>query len=268
LYRHKNVNSEQAREHTGQPRYMEVHHHSRHHEKRKWNHYFWEFFMLFLAVFCGMLAEYQLEHYIEHQREKKYIRSLVRDTELDLASLRSAFNGRVQQIKYFDSLMLLLQSGVNNRNSEIYYYARHITRPAVFRYHDRTIQQLKNSGNLRLIRNQDAADSITVYDNEKIKSLLVQQEGETDQRRFISNFLAGKIFDPFAWHSMTDSSGTIRRLADNPAIMTTDPSILNEFTFKVVTLRGTLAFTNRMITETMHSATNLLEMLKKEYHLE
>ena len=81
---------------------MEVHHHA-HTPRKKWAHYFWEFFMLFLAVFCGMLAEYKLEHIIEHQREKKYIHSLIKDVELDIAALQKSHDLRKTQILCFET---------------------------------------------------------------------------------------------------------------------------------------------------------------------
>jgi hypothetical protein len=200
---------------------MEVHTHT-HTPRRKWTHYFWEFFMLFLAVFSGMLAEYKLEHIIEHTREKQYIRSLIKDVEMDLASLKKSYHNREIQIDYFDSLRILLKKGYENHLNDIYFYARHISRPVNFQYHDRTIQQLKNSGNLRLIRNMDAADSITVYDNERIKSLIVQQEGEAELRRFIGNNLSGEIFDSNDWNDMTDSDGVIKKSVHNPLLLTDD----------------------------------------------
>lgn len=223
--------------------------------------------MLFLAVFSGMLAEYKLEHIIEHQREKAYIRSLIKDAELDLISLQEAYNNRRVQINYFDSLRILLKNGYENHMNDFYFYARHITRPAGYQYHDRTIQQLKNSGNFRLIRNKKAADSITVYDNERIKSLLIQFDGEIEIRRYISFNVNGKIFSAFAWNDMTDSAGTIIRPVNNPSLVTSDPTLLKEFTFKVVTLKGTLMLTNKEIARCMSSARNLVELLKKEYHI-
>ena len=243
---------------------MEVHHHA-HTSRKKWSHYFWEFFMLFLAVFFGMLAEYELEHIIEHQREKKYIRSLITDLEMDIASLQTSHENRVIQMGYLDSLHGLIKDDYQSRIRDIYFYTRHINRHINFQYHDRTIQQLKNSGNLRLIRKQDAADSITVYDNERMKTSLVQLEGEIESRRHISFNLIGKIFDSYAWKQMTDSAGTIIRLANNPVLMTNDKALLNEFAYRVVTLRGTMFFTNRSIRTTISSARNLIELLKKEY---
>ena len=245
---------------------MEVHAHS-HTPGKKWTHYFWEFFMLFLAVFSGMLAEYKLEHIIEHQREINYIRSLIKDVELDITSLQSSYDNRKTEISFFDSLRILLKQGYENRMNDFYFYARHITRTTPFQYHDRTIQQLKNAGNLRLIRNMDAADSITVYDNERIKISLNQLDGENETRRYISNNLAGKIFDSNAWNDMTDSTGKITRPVNNPSLLTKDPLLLNEFSFKVVTLKGTLSQTNRVIDGTIRSAKKLIELLKKEYHL-
>jgi len=89
---------------------MEVHAHT-HTERKKWTHYLWEFLMLFLAVFCGFLAENQREHMIEHQREKKYIVSLIKDVELDIASLENSVALRKIQLSYFDSLTTILKQG-------------------------------------------------------------------------------------------------------------------------------------------------------------
>ncbi|MBK9661468.1 MAG: hypothetical protein IPO68_16475 [Chitinophagaceae bacterium] len=61
-----------------------------------------------------------------------------------------------------------------------------------FKYHDRTIQQLKSSGSLRLIRNKKAADSITIYDNEAVKLVLNQQEIERNLRNDILYNVLGK----------------------------------------------------------------------------
>ena len=248
---------------------MEVHHHTHPgHHKKTWKDYFWEFLMLFLAVFCGFLAEYQLEHTIEHQRENKYIVSLIKDIELDIASLENSYNLRKVQLSYFDSLSTLLKQDYKNQMNDFYFYARHISRSTLFRYHDRTILQLKNSGNLRLIRNTDAADSITIYDNEAIKTVLVQQETEEDFRQNIAWTFNGKILDAIVWDEMNDSNGKISRPINNPSLITRDPILINEFHFKVVQLKATLLFTNRYVKKAITSAKNLLVVLKKEYHLE
>src|SRR6187399_104616 len=102
---------------------MEVHAHT-HTERKKWTHYLWEFLMLFLAVFCGFLAENQREHMIEHQREKKYIVSLIKDVEFDIASLENSVALRKIQLSYFDSLTTILKQGYKNQMNDFYFYAR------------------------------------------------------------------------------------------------------------------------------------------------
>jgi len=246
---------------------MEVHAHS-HTARKKWTHYLWEFLMLFLAVFCGFLAENFREHQVEHLREKKYIVSLIKDVQLDIASLENSTELRKVQLSYFDSLSSLLKQDYKNRMNDLYFYARHISRSTLFRYHDRTILQLKNSGNLRLIRNADAADSITVYDNEAIKTVLVQQETEEEFRQDIAWGLNGKIFNGVVWDEMNDSNSKISRPINNPSLLTRDPILINEFHFKVVQLKATLLFTNRYIQRAITSAKHLIELLQKEYHLQ
>ena len=132
---------------------MEVHAHSHlasgetHTARKKWTHYFWEFLMLFLAVFCGFLAEYQLEHKIESDRGKQYIVSMSEDLKMDTLSLNSIMQNRARRSEMLDSIFFLMDDP-GDHLSDLYFYARHITRtaPVLFFNNDRTIQQLKYSG--------------------------------------------------------------------------------------------------------------------------
>jgi hypothetical protein len=247
---------------------MEVHAHT-HTARKKWTHYFWEFLMLFLAVFCGFLAEYKLEHTIEHQREKDYITSLIKDVELDTASLRLTYGVRKKYITYFDSLVFLLRKKDNSKLNDIYFYARFLGRINEFKYHDRTIQQLKSSGSLRLIRNKKAADSITIYDNEAVKLVLNQQDIERNLRNDILYNILGKVFNGYVWNDMADTTNKaiISRITSNPSLMTSDEKLINELVIKVVYLKTAYRLTNGNIEEAIKAAENLHGFLKKEYHL-
>jgi len=142
---------------------MEVHAHS-HTARKKWTNYLWEFLMLFLAVFCGFLAEYQLEHMIEHQREKQYIRSLVSDIESDISQLEELDKEWAECFHTADTLLKYLAEKDIYTNSgpalRLVYWATGFTD---FVSNDGTIQQLKNSGGLRLLRKSKIADSIMAY---------------------------------------------------------------------------------------------------------
>ena len=137
---------------------MEVHHHAHDpaapHHKKNWKNYFWEFLMLFLAVFCGFLAEYQLEHKIEKDREIQYVRSLVNDLKTDTMNLNNILKGYKQSHLRQDTAIELFSSIKNGFNQRFYKNFGAFTGFLDFIYTDATIQQLKNSGGFRLIRNQ------------------------------------------------------------------------------------------------------------------
>lgn len=71
--------------------------------------------MLFLAVFLGFLAENLREHQVEKEREIKYIASLIKDVELDIASLEVSYDLRKSHLGYFDSLITLLKQGYHSQ---------------------------------------------------------------------------------------------------------------------------------------------------------
>jgi hypothetical protein len=245
---------------------MEVHAHS-HTEQKRLKHYLFEFFMLFLAVFCGFLAENFREHQVEKVKERQYIRSLIEDVKLDIGSLKLSSAVRKRYINYYDSLVYLLKQNDKNTLNDIYYYARFLGRMDEFKYHDRTIQQLKSSGGLRLIRKKIAADSITVYDNEVVKEILNQQERENKVRLDIYNNIGG-IFNAYVWNDMTDSLAAITRYSGNPPLLAAGAKELNEFIIKVIYIKTSYRLTVKSIEKAITVGENLIALLSREYHLD
>ncbi len=145
---------------------MEVHHHAHHGGKKNWKSYFWEFLMLFLAVFCGFLAEYQLEHTIEHQREREYMKTMVEDLKSDTAKLSSLIDTRKNRVIELDSLFELISSDRYIKEGNKVYSLYELPYWDIFRFSpsDRTMEQLKNSGNLRLIRKKNVSNALIHYD--------------------------------------------------------------------------------------------------------
>ena len=155
---------------------MEVHHHAHHEGGKNWKSYLWEFLMLFLAVFCGFLAEWQLEHVIENQREKEYIRSIVEDINADVEQTNKLMTDISSRITKTDSLLSALSSNNIQKNSnEAFQLWRTTIGFPDFVQNDRTIQQLKSSGALRIIRNKAVSDKIMEYD-QAVRLLSVTQE--------------------------------------------------------------------------------------------
>lgn len=130
-----------------------------------WKHYFFEFFMLFLAVFCGFLAENFREHMVDRRWEEQYMRSLKEDIQKDTAQIEqnlAAYNSKINSI---DSISAHFDEIKNNKpTGKTMGLIFDVVGFPDFVYTDRTIQQLKNAGNMRLIKKINVADSITHYD--------------------------------------------------------------------------------------------------------
>ena len=243
---------------------MEVHAHT-HTERKKWTHYFWEFLMLFLAVFCGFLAEYKLEHLIEKQREKEYIKSFIEDLKLDTTAITDNIHWKQNKIKEYDTLIHYLNDKDPNRYGRIiYFYGRQLIRTRNFFSADRTLQQLKNSGGLRLIKNEAASDSIMAYDVsvERIYLNQVRQEDEIKVLRSVT----GKILNPNILETMVKEE-EIYQPEGNPALRNTDQELLLDFIYDIHQYKSSDVVNMAALWKLKKKATGIIQFLQKEYHL-
>jgi hypothetical protein len=243
---------------------MEVHAHT-HTARKKWTHYFWEFLMLFLAVFCGFLAEYQLEHKIEKQREKKFIRLLVQDLQSDVDSIAKIKVHRQERHDQADSLRTNLVSGAyKNNGADVYYWGRNISRRRFFLSADGTMQQLKNSGSLRLIHNQALTQKIIAYDvtyRGYLRQLDIEMELVSDYRTY-----AAKVFDAAVFQTIS-TLNISKRPEGNPPLFDKSPATVNELANKVNYLMGSQYRLEQLLDELSNKATELLALIKKEYKI-
>ena len=186
---------------------MEVHHHAHHEGKKSWKSYIWEFLMLFLAVFCGFMAEWQLEHVIEHQREKEYMHSIVEDIKEDVAQTDKLINILNTRNLSIDSLLLELSNeGIYKNSNKAYQLWTNSIGFPDFIHNDRTIQQLKSSGSLRLIRIKSVSDIIMKYD-QMVRQINVSQENMNNV--LLNQTLYQQLFDFIKLRNQKDNSTPI-----------------------------------------------------------
>ncbi len=254
---------------------MEVHHHAHlasgetHTARKKWTHYFWEFFMLFLAVSAGFFVENQREHFIEHQREKQYIRSMTGDLKSDTTQLSSSIQQLITREIMIDSFVTLLhRPDYKKYGNEIYFFGRNISYPAYFFSNDRTIQQLKNSGGLRLIRKMEVSDSIMAYDYE-VRYLMFEFTDEMNIRAEFRQTARDK-FNGFDFFLMLDIKNPlkIKRPEDNPQLFSNDAASINELITQAQYVRNATRRQRFRQQGLKNKAITLISFLQKEYHLE
>ena len=221
--------------------------------------------MLFLAVSLGFFVENLREHYVEHQREVSYMKSMLEDLKSDTAMLSLNIQLRKEKIRMADSLVVLLNSpSRNEKGNELYFFARSISPPTNIFPNDGTIQQLKSSGSLRLIRNNKISNSIMAYD-QKMRNVLFEMQDEVEIRAEYRQ-LARKIFRTTVFHEMI-ATAVINPPINNPQLYSTDAALINEFIGQVQYIKrvhqSQLIRSEELLTQAKH----LNEQIKEEYHL-
>jgi hypothetical protein len=247
---------------------MEVHAHSHSHGKKNWRSYFWEFLMLFLAVFCGFLAEYQLEHKIEKDRELQYIRSLYEDLKENDKTFGQELIFQEKRIVMMDSMINMLNHPESIRGNEglLYYFARRSPRLRTLSVNSRTFEQLKNSGNFRLIRKIETSNLVMAY-YETIQQIRLVEGlffGEFDHYKRI----ASQIFDPAVFTGMEMKNGEIDRTDQNPALQTYDVKLIKQLSLFAVYMNGSGRGIIEQVMLLKHKGISMMDYLQKEYHLE
>jgi len=245
---------------------MEIVHHS-HTPRKKWKHYVFEFVMLFLAVFFGFLAQWQLEQTIEHQREKEFMHSMIEDLKKDSARLIQYIHFNEYVLKYCDSLQLCIATtDVFKNSNNLYNYSRVLAHYMRYYSTDRTIQQLKNAGSMRLIRKWDVSNAITDYDSETKKLTETDQqlnEQIVKYREYLIEFLDLSSYDKLnpAGSFMEDNI----RTKGNPGYITIDPKKLKIIYNQAFTLKIFLSTVQKSAVEVDGEAKQLLDLIQKEY---
>ena len=147
---------------------MEVHHHT--HHPKKWKEYLQEFFMLFFAVFLGFMSEYYLEYRTDRHKEHDYLKSMALDLRSDSAEMELRIQG-MESLKRMGKKLekLLYQTSFTDDDIDsIYIISTSITATLIApNFSSGTIDQLKNAGGYRLIRNQEIVRRISDYDRWK-----------------------------------------------------------------------------------------------------
>ncbi|MCY7310024.1 MAG: hypothetical protein LH619_04530, partial [Chitinophagaceae bacterium] len=205
------------------------------------------------------------EHKIEKDREKQYIRSFIEDLSSDTSFIAIHLNRKIEKKKDLDSLIWYLNSPEPNQYGQrIYFFGRQLTRTINFFPADGTIKQLKNSGGLRLIKNQQASDSIMAYDKavELIQLTQNRQDNEVSEIRP----MMGKLMDPNILETMIDGD-VIRPPSGNPPLRTVNKEFILDFIYAVHQLKGSNDLNQVRLQRLKERAIGIILFLKNEYHL-
>jgi hypothetical protein len=247
---------------------MEVHHHP-HLEKKNFKEYFLEFLMIFLAVTLGFFAEQMRENFAEHDREKEYLRSMLEDLKTDTANINAFYSHSNIVISQIDSLMHLIKSpDRNNYGQRIYYLARVITTGlGRFILRDRTYEEMKSSGSLRLVNDDALSDSISKYYasqidfKEQAELQLNKMAAYTDQ--------TAKLFDGSVFQQMLQRFPyKVIPPQGNPQLLTNDAVTTDQYIGMLHYYSAIIIINSSRAKSKIGSTTDLIRMIQKKYDLQ
>jgi len=249
---------------------MEVHHHPDIHRKsKKWKEYFLEFLMIFLAVTLGFIAENLREHFTERSKERQYIQGFIRNVKDDTANLRHVIEFDEKLVKGLDSTLKLshLNMAIDSNRKSLYYFSmKYLYNSASFKSNDATLQQLKNTGDYRLIEKDHVADSLTKYDAD-IHDIYGQGDYyEVYFKEILSRL--DELMDITVFDDVSFIEGG--RMTNKPfPPLRGDKEKLSVFFNKVFDLKEiTFSYAERNLKPQMENAKNIIAFLKKEYDID
>jgi hypothetical protein len=186
------------------PEIMEVHKHPHHvMHKKKWNEYLLEFFMLFLAVFLGFLAENQRERIVEHEREKTYAGRLLLDLEQDSALFHVRKQEFEQRRKDDAHLFTTLSENANSSDSAVISSFLPLLKTWSPDFTTATYNQMKSSGGLRYIRNEELTTQMQKYYDVILPGI---QREITDLRKVFTDLILPHMVKHFRFQDWQDAA--------------------------------------------------------------
>ena len=249
---------------------MEVHHHpDLQHKKKNFKEYFLEFLMIFLAVTMGFFAESIRENISNRHKESKYMESLVADLESDTTQTDLAINRWKGYNANTDSLLMFLKKDMNQENINMLYnlLGNDFFHFNLFKYNNKTIEELKSSGDFRLIKKEKIADEIMTYDLD-MKYILLQEQ-DVKNLMIDSKTIESKVFD---YSQLNDKWKYNEALKFNTNIsdhrlLTNDKQTVDEYFNKLWAFHALAIVHEKLFEKGKAAATELLKNIQREYNL-
>ena len=253
---------------------MEVHHPHHPTHKKKWSEYITEFIMLFAAVTLGFFAENIREHYVEKEREIKFIQNIHQDLQKDIKEVDATIVFIDKKQLLADSFFVQIKNNnISNNLPDFYYYVKNLSFRRIFENSTNGFTQLKTSGGLRLIENNEIIDKIQDYTNNLNRTLTLQDNNENNGQKYSEKY--AKILNAVTSIEMNDAQILSNKSSDktnrflkpiNPRTLVSnkeeDLNELYNIIFNIINRNK--YFKNRLI-EVKQSATDLDNLIVKEY---
>ena len=220
-----------------------------------------------ILVVIGILIALQINNWNELKNEQKvekvYMTNLVEDLKSDLLIYSSYGQTNKTIYNLIDSIIPNLKSPDRSiHTSKLSFWARMITAKwQIIHPVQRTFEQMKSSGHLRLVRNKKVADGISQYYNS-----LSEFDGYNEAGMIWASDYAkamGKVFDAEVLLNIIKER---KAQNTNPStLLTEDPIVLNELINSLQYFYGALSLGESVSIKKSANAKSLIELIENGY---
>jgi len=237
---------------------------------RNLKEYVFDFIMLFLAVTLSFFVENIRDDLADRSTEEKHVSSLLEDLKQDTATFHERAIAIRQVIAMSDSVVLLLNQPQLSTHGlqRLYFLARSIA-PLIapLALNDRTYDEMRNSGALRLVRNEKTADMISRYYFSNHQLAFINQIALDRAQKKIE--LEARIFKSSIFATMVNTkSFAISPPAGSPMLNTDDSTAINEYAIMLHYISSVSAFSEKLYNDLEKRTVALISTLQKEYKTE
>jgi hypothetical protein len=236
---------------------MEVHHHPNV-EKKGFKEYFLEFLMIFLAVTLGFFAENIREKITNKAIENEYMQSLVSDLEADTSAISQA----IDEWSSANQDVVVIQQSLKARPVDVKTFYQSLSKDFwhfdLFKYDNKTVEELKSSGNFRLISDKKIENQIMSFDLDM--NYLLTQEKDVKELMMESKQAEEKIADytQIRFGNFNNDSSY--------SLLNDDPKLIGEYYNKLLAFNKLSAYHEFLFRQVLVKAKNLLGTIRKEYY--
>lgn len=223
-----------------------------------------------VLVVIGILIALQINNWNEAQNEKKielgYMKNVLEDLKADDLIYSNYKKSNIDVYNTIDSLVIYLNKPDRIKfTSKTSYWARIMTvkftraQPV-----ERTYEQMKSSGQLKLIKNQKVTNGISKYYN----SLSELKQYNEAAILWLADYLksVGKVFDGEVLLKILKERK--EQKTDASTLITEDKAIINELIASAQYIYGVVKLSETVCDKKQKEALDLMNLIKKEYQID
>jgi hypothetical protein len=194
------------------------------------------------------------------------------DLQRDLDDYEKNIPRWQRAIQRVDTLRTELEKPASAMNQVLIYRLAHmVTINNTFFYHDRTVSQLKNGGNFRLIRNKVVADTLIEYDASIIYGLKDVEQFYTNnifpQLRMLRNQFLSSKFYPL----LKNEAAFVEAIEREPDVIrfrSGQQEALFQYYNTLYEFKQNSQLRIKIIQRQQRQAKNMIEFIKRDYEID